>query len=92
MGPAGPELLQKKKKNGKRGEGLLVSDKTKRNKTITHTLHPNTAADVRCLHSGETFKLNICVKTVEVCVSDTFSCTCRCKSQFESNKTMNCMD
>lgn len=61
MGPVGPELRYE---TG-RGEGMLVSDKTKSNKTVTRTSHRNTAADVRRLRSGE---LNICVKGVCVCV------------------------
>lgn len=47
---------------------MLVCGKTECFKTVTHTLHLDTAADVQCLRLGETFKLHFCVKTVAVCV------------------------
>lgn len=47
---------------------MLVCGKTECFKTVTHTLHLDTAADVQCLHLGETFKLHFCVETVAVCV------------------------
>lgn len=47
---------------------MLVCGKTECFKTVTHTLHLDTAADVQCLRLGETFKLHFCVITVTVCV------------------------
>lgn len=52
---------------------MLVCGKSKCFKTVTHTLHLNTAADVQCLRLGETFKLHFCVKTIAVCVTVPFS-------------------
>lgn len=58
---------------------LAAGKKNKCNTTITHTLDLDTAAEIKCLRSGETFKWNICVKAVAVCVSATLSHMYKCE-------------